>query len=471
MPSAFAPQMFTAVPIIADGQTIGVLVAQIDIGTLNSLLTDNDNWQLTGQGETGEVQLVGEDRLMRSQSRFMTADPNRFLAQVTANGTPAAVADQIRAVGTTITYLRLRNDAIELAFRNQTGVSQANDTRGVDSVFAYGPVEVAGLRWGILAKQDVSEAFAPLSRLNRALLVAAAVAAVVLTFVALACAGLFMRPLRQVIAGMRSFAAGGALMPIEGPGDDEFAEVARGYNAMTAAISDRNQQIAAADHKVDELLNSLYPAGLAERVRSGAELTAETVANVTVVVVWMDGLDTLAAGRSAAEMGEALNALLEAITTAAASHGVEPVRSLGESQIAVCGLSSPRLDHASRALAWTETASLAVQRLGTDWAKSISLRFGLASGEIDVLLLKRGNAAYDIWGRTLVVARRIAVDTEPGVVRVSESTYALLTDVEGFEPTAPIVAPVVGTLQTWVRPAVPRAPAVTDAGRRPRVVK
>ena len=65
-PSAFLPQMFAAVPIIADGQTIGVFVAQIDIRALNNLLTDNNGWRSTGQGETGEVLLTGEDRLMRS---------------------------------------------------------------------------------------------------------------------------------------------------------------------------------------------------------------------------------------------------------------------------------------------------------------------------------------------------------------------------------------------------------------------
>ena len=42
VPSALAPQMFAAVPIIADGQTIGVFVAQIDIVTLNNWLTDNN---------------------------------------------------------------------------------------------------------------------------------------------------------------------------------------------------------------------------------------------------------------------------------------------------------------------------------------------------------------------------------------------------------------------------------------------
>src|SRR5260370_15410610 len=74
-PSAFAPQMFAAVPIVADGQTIAVFVAQIDIRTLNGLLSDNSGWRSTGQGNTGEVLLVGEDRLLRSQSRFMLENP------------------------------------------------------------------------------------------------------------------------------------------------------------------------------------------------------------------------------------------------------------------------------------------------------------------------------------------------------------------------------------------------------------
>ncbi len=81
MPSAFMPQIFTAVPIIADGQTIGVFVAQIDVSTLNALLIDSGHWQETGEGRTGEVLMVGEDRLLRSQSRFLATDPNTFLAQ------------------------------------------------------------------------------------------------------------------------------------------------------------------------------------------------------------------------------------------------------------------------------------------------------------------------------------------------------------------------------------------------------
>jgi class 3 adenylate cyclase len=465
-PSAFAPQMFAAVPIIADGQMVGVFVAQVDILTLNNLLTDNNEWHATGQGETGEVLLTGEDRLLRSQSRFLIENPDKFVAQAKANGLPTSIADQIRALGTTILYMPNRSEGVEQSFHNKTGLARYIDYRGVEVISSFGPLEVGGLRWAIASKQDVAEAFAPETRLKRDLLVAAAFAAIVLTFLALACAGLFMRPLQRVIAGMHAASSGRDTAAIEIRGNDEFAELARGYNAMADAIKQRDSRLVDAEREKGKLLHSLYPAGVAERVRSGAEITAETVSNVTVAVVYIDGLEVLAANRSATEVRAILNGLLDALNNAATSHGVEPVRSLGESYIVVCGLSSPWLDHATRTLAWTRTATLVLQRMGDEWAKSVSLRFGLASGQIDVLLMGRGHTAYDIWGHTLGVSRRIVQEAQPGCVRVSESTYALLTDVEGFEPCPPIETPAFGTIMTWSRSAVEQVTAAAPAAQQ-----
>jgi len=458
IPSALAPQMFAAVPIIAEGQTIGVFVAQIDILTLNNLLTDNNGWRSTGQGETGEALLVGEDRLLRSQSRFLIENPDKFLAQAEADGLSASAANQIRSLGTTILYMPSRSEGVEQSFRNRTGLGRYSDYRGVEVIAAYGPVEAGGLRWAIVAKQDVAEALAPAIRLERDLLVAAAVAAIVLTFLALACAGLFMRPLRRVVAGMQRIAGGAAAARIEVRGNDEFAELARGFNGMADAIEQRDKRLAEADQEKGELLRSIYPAGVAERLRSGAEITAETVPNVTVVVAWFDGLDTQSANCSAGEVRAMLNQLLDTLNSTAATHGVELLRSLGESYVGVCGLSSPRLDHAARALAWARTAFLAVQRLADDWANNVSLRFGLASGEIYVLLMGRGHTAYDIWGGTLSVCRLIAVEAQRGCVRLSDSTYSLLTNVDGFEPCPPIVTEAFGVVNSWSRPVVEKAP-------------
>jgi class 3 adenylate cyclase len=455
-PSAFLPQLFVGIPIVVDGQTIGVFTGQIDVATLNGLINDENQWRRTGQGETGEVLLIGEDRLLRSQSRFMIESPDKFLEQAEANGLPAATAGQIRNLGTTILSMPVRTEAIEAAFHNKTGVAYDTDYRGMPAVAAYGPLEVAGLRWAIDAKQDIAEAFGPAARLRRSLLTAAAAAAIGLTFAAVACAAAFTRPLRRVLAGMKSVDARGGLARVPVEGDDEFGELARGYNTMADTIDDRTRSLAAADQEKADLLRLIYPEAVAEKLRKGAEITAETVSNVTVAMVWIDGLDSIASALSVVEIRDRLNALLSALSTAAAAHGVEPVRSLGESYICVCGLSSPRLDHAARTLAWARAGSVAVEQLAKDWGAPISLRFGIASGEIDVLLLTHGHSAFDIWGRTLSVARYLAVGTKPGSVKIDDTTYRLLSDVEGFEPCPAIETPSWGAVASWVRPAVER---------------
>jgi hypothetical protein len=66
----------------------------------------------------------------------------------------------------------------------------------------------------------------------------------------------------------------------------------------------------------------MYPSGLAERVRNGAEVTAETVSNVTVAVALIDGLDVLTINRSAADVRNILNALFAALNSAAITQGV-----------------------------------------------------------------------------------------------------------------------------------------------------
>src|SRR5260370_36259031 len=153
--------MVAGVPSSEDGQAIGVCVAEIEMGGLKNLLTDNNGWRSTGQGETGEVLLTGEDRLMRSQSRFLIESPDKFLAQAQAYGLPASTANQIRALGTTILYMPNRTEAVEQSFRNRTGMARYPGYRGVEVISAYSPVEVAGPRWAIAASDDVADTPAP----------------------------------------------------------------------------------------------------------------------------------------------------------------------------------------------------------------------------------------------------------------------------------------------------------------------
>lgn len=140
-PSGGAPALFTSSPVYSDvGELLGVLAAQVSADEVNEIMMFTE-----GMGETGETYAVGEDLLMRSDSRF------------------SAESDVLN--------LSADTEAVRRALSGQSGVMHTRDYRGERVVAAYGLLEFEGLRWAIIAEKDEAEILAPASRLRRTLLV------------------------------------------------------------------------------------------------------------------------------------------------------------------------------------------------------------------------------------------------------------------------------------------------------------
>lgn len=90
--------------------------------------------------KTGEVYLVGEDRLMRSNSRF----------------------DET----TSILDKKVDTDGVRRAFEGESGIDTVDDYRGTLALSAFAPVSFEGVNWAILAEIDEAEAFADVARLT-----------------------------------------------------------------------------------------------------------------------------------------------------------------------------------------------------------------------------------------------------------------------------------------------------------------
>jgi methyl-accepting chemotaxis protein len=128
---------FGAAPVRdSRGDVMGVLIFRLSFAHISDMMSARP-----GLGKTGETYIVGEDKLMRSNSRFVE--------------------------GTTAYQLRVDTDAVRDAMKGNSGVDIINDYRGVPVVSAYAPLDIEGFNWSILAEIDVEEAFMPINRLRR----------------------------------------------------------------------------------------------------------------------------------------------------------------------------------------------------------------------------------------------------------------------------------------------------------------
>ncbi|MBI4772656.1 MAG: hypothetical protein HY788_00510 [Deltaproteobacteria bacterium] len=133
------PTAFIGAPIFdLSGKLLAVAALEISLDPINAVMKERQ-----GMGETGETYLVGEDKLMRSDS-FM--DP-------THHSVAASFADRTKGTVDTVAG----NEALSGKSGNNVVVSY----HGKQVLSAYAPLEIEGLKWCIIAEMDVGEAFCP----------------------------------------------------------------------------------------------------------------------------------------------------------------------------------------------------------------------------------------------------------------------------------------------------------------------
>ena len=159
-PSYQASAAFIASPIFDHGVKVGVLVFQMPIGNINKIMTHQQQWRNAGLGQSGETYLVGRDKTLRSQNRFMLENKSEYLAALSKANIEESIIQTIDLKGTAIGIQPVKSRTLQLALSGQSGIEIVSDYRNVKVLSAYAPMTTSGLNWVILAEIDADEAFA-----------------------------------------------------------------------------------------------------------------------------------------------------------------------------------------------------------------------------------------------------------------------------------------------------------------------
>jgi class 3 adenylate cyclase len=183
-----------------------------------------------------------------------------------------------------------------------------------------------------------------------------------------------------------------------------------------------------AQHQARDLLHDMLPSSIADRLARGERLIADSHPAATVVFADVVDFTGLAATTQPRELLLILNQMFSTFDRLAARHGLEKIKTMGDSYIAVAGAPTPRADHARAAVEMAIEMHRAVSRLGGLRRRGLRLRVGVASGPLTAGVIGEDKWAYDIWGDTVNVAARMESYGVPGMVQLAASTRELLDD-------------------------------------------
>lgn len=407
-PSLGQPMGFAVSPVFDGTRMMGMLVLQFPIDKFNAVLTGNYQWQDEGLGATGEAYLVGPDMTMRSQSRFMHENAEAFINDLRSSGLASDHIETIERQQSVICALPVETDSARAALRGMSGIMETSDYRGESVLSSYGPLELDSLRWAVLVEIDRSEAYAPVRAFGRKVLITATATALIVTLLALIFAGVLTRPLRELAESVRKLGIGEAGVQVPVRSQDEFGDLAQAFNKMSGDIKDQRNQLQKQINDNQELLLNILPASAIDQRRQGDEKASREFADVSVLFAEINGLEDLNSKTGESRVLALLGDLIESFDESGERWGIEKVRTIGSSYLAVCGLSVMRPDHTRRIIQFANDMVRALGAFNREHKTSLTLSVGINCGPVVGGVIGRRKFLYDLWGDTVNMAKRMA---------------------------------------------------------------
>jgi len=447
-PSLGKPMGFAVSPIFDGPQMIGLLVLQFPIDNFNKVLTGNFNWAEEGMGQTGETYLVGPDKTMRSRSRFMYSDPEGFLKILRQSSVPTSVVERIEKQGNVICAMPVESESVAAAFRGQKGIMVVNDYRGEETLSAYGPLELNSLRWAVITEKDIAEVEAPIHQLGRTVLIVASGMALAVALLALMFSHLLTRPLRALTEGALRLGRGETDVKVRVKSRDEFGELGRVFNQMSENIKLQTERLEGQVRENQELLHSILPASAVAQRQEGDEKANREFADVSVLFAEIVGMEELGEKLGEAAALSSLGDLIEAFDEAAEESGIEKVKTIGGSYLAVCGLSVTRPDHVRRIIQFAQQMERIIGVFNRDEKAHLAISIGINSGPVVGGVVGRRKFLYDLWGDTVTIAKKLSAGNSTAI-RVTSQIRERIGDQFNFGASHKIEAEGKAGIEAW----------------------
>lgn len=426
------PSAFWSVPLYNGSHLIGVMLVQISLKEVNKIMTYNQNWSRTGLGKTGESYLIGQDFLLRSDSRFLVEDPTSYLAQLRDSGVPERTIGMIEKLNTSTLFQKLNSFAAQESTLGHEGTILATDYRGVPAISSYQPVTLETLQWGLVTKIDQNEAFAPIYAFENALLISTVLMMVLCAFGSMLIANRFLHPINLIVQAARQVRNGQIEAEIPVQSKDELGELANSFNSLVQDIRQQTELVKQKNVEIERLWRNLLPGVLAQQAQKGETKLLEQAQQVSVLATALAGFREMANSKNDQEIAQILHELTLDLEEVASRQDMEHFVAIGQQWLGVCGLTRPHLDHSRRAIECALAAQQIMHRLNQKHGIQLQLVAGIHAGAVTAAAVGSRQIATELWGETVNTAMHLRTESAPDRILVSQAVYDSLQEQYHF---------------------------------------
>jgi methyl-accepting chemotaxis protein len=286
---------FIATPIYDDNQKLGVLIFELPIDSINNIMTYDRAWRLDESGRTGETYIVANDGTMRSDSRMLVEDKEKYLGAVEQTGLSQEVIAGIELKDTSVGLQKVDNLGTRAAFSGVTGFDLYEDYRGEYVLSAYAPINVPGLQWSVFSNLQEEESLERLQQLTAEITKGSIPIAVAVLFMGGVFGFFFFgriaAPIAHLEATVTKVAEGDFTARADVKTGDELETLSNAFNGL---LDDRLSALAKAEKENEMLNNSIIELLKASFQLSQRDLTVQVPVTEDVTGPLADAINQMA---------------------------------------------------------------------------------------------------------------------------------------------------------------------------------
>ena len=188
-------------------------------------------------------------------------------------------------------------------------------------------------------------------------------------------------------------------------------------------VTDR--ELAKSLSRADELLHSILPGDIVERIQSGETDISDTLGEVSIVFADLAGFTSLSRRLSPADLIRLLDDVFSRFDHLAKLYKMNKINTIGDAYMAVGGMGrgDSIKDHAENAAYFALAIQVEIRKMIAETGYPVALRVGLHIGPVITGVIGVRRPSFDCWGEAVDLASGLESRAPPGGILISESAY------------------------------------------------
>lgn len=219
----------------------------------------------------------------------------------------------------------------------------------------------------------------------------------------------------------------------------------------------QRQLLEAEEEKSERLLLNILPKGIAERLKqtqgdmsvTPSKIIVDKFSDVTILFADIVEFTAFSSRISPEALVVFLNELFSIFDNIAEKHGLEKIKTIGDSYMVVGGLPDPHPNHAEAIAEMALDMQEEVAKFKVAKEGQLRIRIGIHTGSVVAGVIGRKKFSYDLWGNTVNVASRMEHHSIAGSILASEESYRRLRSKYKFVERERIEVKGKGSLNTY----------------------